>query len=65
MNPSIAKLLLGKTEQEAVKLLTMFKKTWRVTFRDGAAVSDLITNRDDNRYCLIITDGIVEKVMCG
>jgi hypothetical protein len=65
MNPSIAKLLMGKTEQEAANLLLQYKKSWRVIFRDGNQVANLIPDRDDNRYGLVVTDGKISRVLFG
>ena len=65
MNPSIAKLLMGKTEQEAANLLLQYKKSWRVIFRDGNQVPDLIPDRDDNRYGLVVTNGKISRVLFG
>ena len=65
MNPSIAKLLMGKTEQEAANLLLQYKKSWRVIFRDGNQVTNLTPDRDDNRYGLVVTDGKISRVLFG
>jgi hypothetical protein len=65
MNSSIHKLILGKSEQDAIAALNNFKCIWRVRMRDGQEVSGLAPDRNDKRYNLIIRDGKVERVLFG
>jgi len=65
INASIAKLLYGKTEEEAIKLLKQFNRTWRVVIRDEEPVPNLSPDRDDNRYSLVINAKRVERVTFG
>jgi hypothetical protein len=65
INASIHKLLLGKTETEAVNILNQFKCSWRVKFRDGVMLSNLSADRNDNRYNLCLEEGKVVNVLPG
>lgn len=65
INPSIHRLLLGKRELEAVTILKKFKCHFQIISRDGAAVNNILNDRNDDRYNLVITDGIVERVIAG
>lgn len=64
LNPAIVKLLIGKTEQDAISTLEGFQRKWRVYARDGAVFGSPI-DRDDSRYGLVIDQGIVTRVMTG
>jgi len=64
-NPSIAKLITGKTESEAIGILNQFKVPWRVMMRNGEANNLLSNDRDDRRYNLVLQDGLVERVLFG
>lgn len=65
MNPAIQKLLLGKSEYDAINLLRRYQCIWRVRSRDGVEVEGLTADRDDRRYNLILVDGKVERVLPG
>jgi hypothetical protein len=65
MNPSIQRIITGKTEAEAQLMLEKFKCRWRVIMRDGKRVESVSQDRDDNRYNLIIRNGLVERVLPG
>jgi len=65
MNPSIAKLLIGKNEQDAALILQRFGKSWRVIFRDGNPVPNLTPDRNDNRYGLVLKEAIITRVIFG
>ena len=65
INPSIVRLLLEKSEQNAAILLKKFDCKWRVSWRDGKNVDGLAADRDDNRYNLIIRSGKIERVLPG
>jgi len=65
INPSIVRLLLNKSEQDAAVLLAKFKCKWRVMCRDGKNEKDLSNDRDDNRYNLVLSSGKVERVLPG
>lgn len=65
INPSIVRLLLEKSEQDAAALLNKFNCKWRVMCRDGRMVSGLAADRDDNRYNLVIQLGKIVRVMPG
>jgi len=63
-NSSIHMLLLNKSEDEAVEILTNFKCIWRVRTRDGNDSGEA-SDRNDKRYNLIIADGKVKQVIFG
>ena len=65
MNPSISRMILGKTEAEAIAILNLYDCIWRVTIRDGRNNNSLPNDRDDRRYNLIIRAGKVERVVPG
>jgi len=65
VNSSIHKLLLGKTEAEAIVILNQFKCSWRVKFRDNVMVTNLSADRNDHRYNLCLEDGVVVRVLPG
>jgi len=65
INPSIARLLLEKSEQDAAVILNKFNCKWRVTHREGINIEGLAADRDDNRYNLLIRDGKIERVLPG
>lgn len=65
INAAIHKLLLGKTETEAMNILNQYKCSWRVKFRDGVIMGDLSLDRNDNRYNLCLEEGKVCRVLPG
>jgi len=65
INPSIARILLEKSEQEAAALLENFDCKWRISHRDGVGLNNISADRDDNRYNLIICDGKIKRVLPG
>lgn len=65
INPSIQRLLMGKKEQEAIAILKNFKCSFRIMMRDGASPGDATNDRNDDRYNLVIKDGLVERVLAG
>jgi hypothetical protein len=64
INPSIQRLLLGKREQEAIDILRKFKCSYRIMMRDGSNVG-VAHDRNDDRYNLVIKDGLVERILAG
>ena len=65
MNPEIAKLVLNEKEGEAKKILKRYKASYRVTHRDGSPLKYVTDDRDDNRYSMIVENGIVVRVYGG
>jgi len=65
INSSIQRVLLGKTEKEAASLLQKFNCRWRVFSRDGVQVPNLSSDRDDNRYNLVLKNNVVENIIAG
>jgi len=65
INPSIVRVILGKSEQEAAAILSKFNCKWRVMHRDGKNISTISADRDDNRYNLIILNEKIERVLPG
>lgn len=64
LNSGIVKLLLGKLEQDAIDSLESFKRQWRIYAREGS-VFDAPPDRNDNRFGLVIENGIVIRVIAG
>lgn len=64
INSSIHKLILGKKEREAISILQSFKCAFRIIMRNGAVV-ETSNNRNDDRYNLVISGGVVESVIAG
>ena len=65
MNQAICNLITGKREKEAIQDLNTFKCQWRILMRDGEAPQNLTPDRNDQRYGLVIQDGVVVRVMPG
>lgn len=65
INPSIHRILLGKRESEAIAILKKFKCPFQVISRDGGTVNNILNDRNDDRYNLIIANGVVERVIAG
>jgi len=65
INPSIHRLILGKREADAVQILKKFKCQFRIMSRDGAGGGHLSDDRNDDRYNLVITNGVVSGVVAG
>jgi len=64
LNQGIIRLLIGKSEAEAIEALEGFKCKWRVYAVDGS-VAGASSDRDDRRYNLILNDGVVTRVIAG
>lgn len=65
MNPSIVKLLNGKHENDAIRILQEYKKTWRIHSRDGQILPIKTDDRNDKRYNLVIYNNKVWRVFAG
>ncbi len=63
INPEIAKLMIGLPEAEAKAVCKSYRGTYRVIFRDG--LPEVLHDRNDKRYSLILKDGLVIRVVAG
>jgi len=64
LNHGIVRLLIGKTEADAIAALVSFNCKWRVYAIDGS-VTESPNDRDDSRYNLILNEGIITRVIAG
>jgi hypothetical protein len=64
LNHGIVRHLIGKTQAEAIASLQGFNCKWRIYAIDGAVVENP-PDRDDQRYNLILENGIVTRVLAG
>ena len=65
MNPSIQRIIIGKTEAEAIAILSQFGCNWRIAFRNKEQEQNLTKDRDDRRYNLVMQNGKVQRVFAG
>jgi len=65
INPEIAKLMIGLTEDEAKNTAKSYGCSYRVLFRNGVRESTACNDRNDDRYNLVMEAGRVAKVMAG
>jgi len=65
INPEIAKLMIGLPVDEAKNVCKSYNGTYRILFNNGVRESNACNDRNDNRYNMLVEDGIVVKVIAG